>query len=119
MIFQSRLTTTTATIIYHSTDNGLANGDIQDSAITCIALCNTGAPDATNENTNSANVNVFINGTGAANQLVSQLTIPAGETVFLSEERLVLGSQSGTPDNIQVQASVSNLITVTLSVLKV
>lgn len=119
MIFQSRLTTTTATIVYYSTDNGLANGNNQDNAVTCIALCNTGASDPINENTNVAVVDVYLNGAAVGNQVVSQLIIPAGETVFLSEERLVLSNQNGAPDNIQIRSSVGNLITITLSVLRV
>jgi hypothetical protein len=69
------------------------------------------------------------NGTYADNQtiqvgslIVSKLTIPAGETVFLSEERIVLSNL----DYVSVgyspstgASTVSNLLTVTVSTLPV
>lgn len=116
MIYQARLTTTGSTpAIYYSTSDGTISGNPQENAITCIAICNTGLPNPTNENTNSVNVNIWINGTADSNRLVSNLTVPAGETVFLSEERLVLGNNQ----SIWAQASAANLVTITLSVLKV
>jgi type V secretory pathway adhesin AidA len=103
-----------------------------DNAITTIALCNTGAPNLTDETVNSIDVNVYLvspNGTYADNQtigagslIVSKLTIPAGETVFLSEERIVLSNT----DYVSVgyspstgASTVSNLLTVTVSTLPV
>jgi hypothetical protein len=102
------------------------------NAITTIALCNTGAPDLADETVNSIDVNVYLvapNGTYADNQtintgslIVSKLTVPAGETVFLSEERIVLSDT----DYVSVgyspssgAATVSNLLTVTVSTLPV
>jgi type V secretory pathway adhesin AidA len=103
-----------------------------DNAITTIALCNTGAPNLTDETVNSIDVNVYLvspNGTYADNQtigagslIVSKLTIPAGETVFLSEERIVLSNT----DYVSVgyspstgAATVGSLLTVTVSTLPV
>jgi type V secretory pathway adhesin AidA len=102
------------------------------NAITTIALCNTGTPNLTDETVNSIDVNVYLvspNGTYADNQtigagslIVSKLTIPAGETVFLSEERIVLSDT----DYVSVgyspssgAATVGSLLTVTVSTLTV
>jgi hypothetical protein len=102
------------------------------NAITTIALCNTGAPDLADETVNSIDVNVYLvspNGTYADNQIigngsliVSKLTVPAGETVFLSEERIVLSNL----DYVSVgyspstgAATVGSLLTVTVSTLSV
>jgi hypothetical protein len=96
-----------------------------DNAITTIALCNTGAPDLADETVNSIDVNVYLvapNGTYADNRtinvgslIVSKLTVPAGETVFLSEERIVL--ESG--DEIWVGTSTASRLSATVSVLAV
>ena len=102
------------------------------NAITTIVLCNTGTPNLTDETVNSIDVNVYLispNGTYADNRtknpgslIISKLTVPAGETVFLSEERIVLSDE----DEVQVgyspstgAATVSNLLTVTVSTLPV
>ena len=95
------------------------------NAITTIALCNTGTPDLTDETVNSVDVNVYLvapNGTYADNRtinvgslIVSKLTVPAGETVFLSEERIVL--EGG--DEIWIGTSATGLLSVTVSALAV
>ena len=103
-----------------------------DNAITTIALCNTGAPNLTDETVNSIDVNVYLvspNGTYADNQtigagslIVSKLTIPAGETVFLSEERIVLSNLDYVSIGYSPSAgaaTVGSLLTVTVSTLPV
>jgi hypothetical protein len=50
-----------------------------------------------------------------ANLIVSNLTVPAGETVFLSEERIVL--EGG--DMVYVGTSAASLLAVTISTLPV
>lgn len=116
MIYQSRLTTTGSTpAIYYSTVDGTQSGTPEVNAITCIAICNTGTPDLTDETVNSVDVNIWLNSVSDSTKLVSELTVPAGETVFLSEERLVLGEGQ----SVWAQASTANLITITLSVLRV
>ncbi len=66
------------------------------NAVTTIALCNTAAPSASDETTNAVNVNIYFVRSGktytSGNLVVSNLTVPAGETVFFSEERIVLES---------------------------
>ena len=116
-------TATSPTTIYTSSG---------DTAITTIALCNTGAPDHADETVNSIDVNVYLvapNGTYADNRtinvgslIVSKLTVPAGETVFLSEERIVLSNTDYVAVGYSPStgaATVSNLLTVTVSTLPV
>jgi hypothetical protein len=70
----------------------------QTSAVTTIALCNVLTPNLTDETINSTNVNIYFvspnKGTavGVGTLVVSNLTVPAGETLFFSEERMVLSS---------------------------
>ena len=107
--------------VFTSTTTGAAVGvggaTGRTNAITTIAFCNTSAPSAADETTNAVNVNVYIVRSGQTytngNLIVNTLTVPAGETVFFSEERIVLesgdeiwvGTSSGTP-RIAVTVSV-------------
>jgi hypothetical protein len=119
---------TDAKLVYSSTNNGRPTnrgGVAQRNAITTIAFCNTAAPSASDETVNSVTVNVFIVSNSPIaetpntyNRIVSELTIPAGETVFFSEERMVL--EGG--DEIYVAASDSSptpKLSVTVSTLPV
>ena len=117
-------TITSPTLAFTSTTTGAPIGGLvtgQTNAITTIILCNTGTPSATDETVNAANVNIYLvspskGGTvGAGTLVVSNLTVPAGETVFFSEERIVLDSG----DQVWVGANAANLITVTVSSLPV
>lgn len=80
--------------VYASTSTGLVGGTGQKRAITTMILCNTGTPDENDETVNSATVNIYMvpsgSGVSAKNLVVSNLVIPAGETVFFSEERIIL-----------------------------
>jgi hypothetical protein len=104
-----------------STTGGPISGGVtgRENAVTTIALCNTAAPDPANEATNSVTVNVYIVAAGLsydpANLVVSELVIPAGETVFFSEERMVLSSA----DEIWIGTSSAAKLAVTVSVLAV
>lgn len=85
-----------------STTGGPISGSVtgRTNAVTTIALCNTAAPLSTDETENAVDINIYIvrtrngviysGGPVAGNLIVSSLTIPAGETVFFSEERMVL-----------------------------
>lgn len=88
-------------------------------AITTIAFCNTAAPNSSDETINAVNVNVYIVRRGqsyvAGNLIVSNLTVPAGETVFFSEERVVLDGG----DEIWIGTSSSARLSVTVSALPV
>lgn len=104
-----------------STTGGPIAGSVtgRTNAITTIALCNTLAPTLSDETDNAVNVNIYFVRNGesyaAGNLVVSNLTIPAGETVFFSEERIVL--ESG--DTIWIGTSETAAISVTVSALAV
>lgn len=113
-------------VVYTSTDNGrptTRGGTSQINAVTTIALCNTALPDSTDENTNAVTVDIYFvsSASGIAetpnpyNKIVSGLIVPAGETVFFSEERMVLSGG----DEIHVAASASGRLSVTVSTLPV
>jgi hypothetical protein len=117
-------TITSPTLVFTSTTTGAPLGGLvtgQTSAITTIILCNVLAPNLTDETINSANVNIYLvspsKGTtvGTGTLVVSNLTVPAGETVFFSEERVVLDSG----DQIWVGSNNASAITTTVSSLPV
>jgi hypothetical protein len=88
-----------------------------------MVLCNTGAVDIADESSNTVNVNIYLvkNGETAAasNTIVSNLIIPAGETVFFSDEKIILDGSGNDADEIWVGTSVTSLITATISSLPV
>ncbi len=101
------------------------------NAVTTIILCNTGTPSLTDESSNSIDVNIYLvspssggdnASTGTGSLVVSRLTVPAGETVFFSEERIVLSDGDLVRVGYQMSngaSAVSNLLTVTVSTLAV
>ena len=115
--------------VFTSTSNGApvgisgATGQIR--AITTIVLCNVLTPNPVDEAENSCNVNIYVvpadpatgfgNSVGSSTLLVSNLPVPAGETIFFAEERLVL--EPG--DAIFVGTSRENAICATVSSLQV
>jgi hypothetical protein len=105
--------------VFTSTSNGFVTGTPQTSAVTTIALCNTGAGDLTDETVDQVIVNIYLVRQGKSfapgDLVVSGLIVPAGETVFFSEERLILNSG----DQIWIGSSASDLIAVTVSSLPV
>jgi hypothetical protein len=117
-------TITVPTLVFTSSTTGAPIGGAvtgQTSAITTIILCNVLAPTLSDETVNAANVNIYLVSpnaggvVGTGTLVVSNLTVPAGETVFFSEERIVLDSG----DQIWVGANNANAITVTVSSLPV
>ena len=104
-----------------STTGGPIAGSVtgRENAVTTIALCNTAAPDPADETTNSVTVNIYVVRSGLSygpgNLVVSSLVVPAGETVFFSEERMVLASG----DAIWVGTSSAARLAVTVSALAV
>lgn len=111
----------TTPVFTSSTTGGPIAGAVtgRTNAITTIALCNTLTPSSADETANAATVNIYIvrNGEsyGSGNLIVSDLTVPAGETVFFSEERIVLDSG----DQIFIEADPVDAIAVTVSALAV
>jgi hypothetical protein len=122
MITSEQLTTTAITQVFTASTTGAPIGGAvtgQTTAVTTIVLCNTGTVTITDESVNRTAVDIYLVRNGispsAANQIVSNLTIPAGETVFFSDEKIILDSG----DEIHVKADDANLITVTVSSLPV
>lgn len=125
MITSTLVTATSVSVpdlVFTSTTTGAPIGGAvigQTNAITTIALCNTGAPTLTDETVNSVEVNIHFARAGVGyqtyNRVVSSLIVPAGETVFFSEERFVLSPG----DEIYVGTSTASLIAVTVSSLPV
>jgi hypothetical protein len=120
-LIDSTSVTVPVKVFTSSTTGGpIAGGVIgRENAVTTIALCNTLAPDAADETTNSVTVNIYVVRSGlsygAGNLVVSSLVVPAGETVFFSEERMVLASG----DQIWIGTSAASRLAVTVSVLAV
>jgi hypothetical protein len=110
-INSTRLTTTGDTVLYTSL-NGV-------NAVTLIVVCNTGTPNPADETINSCTLQLNLVKSGVlasdTNAIVKNLLIPAGETVFFSEERIVLDEL----DTIQGAASQPNLLSITVSTIAV
>lgn len=125
MITSTLVTATSVSVpdlVFTSSTTGAPIGGAvigQTNAITTIALCNTGAPTLTDETVNAVTVNIHFARAGVGyqtyNRIVSSLIVPAGETVFFSEERFVLSPG----DEIYVGTSTASLIAVTVSSLPV
>jgi hypothetical protein len=113
---------TTPTKVFTSSTTGAAIGGAvtaQTNAITTIALCNTTAVTLTDETVNAVTVNIYLVKSGASygsnNLIVSNLTVPAGETVFFADERFVLDGG----DEVWVGTSSAAKLAVTISSLPV
>jgi len=120
-LIDSTSVTVPVKVFTSSTTGGPISGGVtgQTNAVTTIAFCNTAAPSASDETTNAVTVNIYIVRSGKSygngNLIVSNLTVPAGETVFFSEERIVLASG----DEIWVGTSAASRLSVTISRLPV
>jgi hypothetical protein len=120
-LIDSSTVTIPVKVFTSSTTGGPIGGGVtgRENAVTTIALCNTAAPDPADETTNSVTVNVYIVRSGLSfgpgNLVVSSLVVPAGETVFFSEERMVLASG----DQIWIGTSAAARLSATVSVLAV
>jgi hypothetical protein len=104
-----------------STTGGPIGGAVtgQVNAVTTMVLCNTGTPNLNNETVNQVTVNIYLVKSGktygAGNLIVSNLLIPAGETVFFSDEKIILDSG----DEIWIGTSAASLLSVSVSTLPV
>jgi len=120
-LIDSTSVTVPVKVFTSSTTGGPIAGGVtgQENAVTTIALCNTAAPSSSDETTNSVTVNIYLVRSGlsygSGNLVVSNLVVPAGETVFFSEERLVLASG----DAIWIGTSAASILAVTVSTLAV
>jgi predicted component of type VI protein secretion system len=99
-ITNTRLTTTDSTEVFRAAE---------DTAITTVYICNTTA--------NPVTVQVYLiaddgsSGGSDLNTIYSDLEVTAHDTYVMNTEKLVLGSD----DYMEVEANVSNSITVTVS----
>jgi len=98
---------------------GIGGAVGRENAVTTIALCNTASPDPADEAADAVTVSIYVVRSGLSygpgNRIVSELVVPAGETVFFSEERMVLASG----DAIWVGTSSAAKLAVTVSTLAV
>lgn len=125
MITSTLVTSTSTTVpvkVFTSSTTGAPLGGAvvgQTNAVTTMILCNTAAPNATDETVNAVSVNIHLvkagASYGASNLVVSNLTVPAGETVFFSEERVVLDAG----DEVWIGTSTGSILAVTVSTLPV
>ena len=121
LLIDSTSVTVPVKVFTSSTTGGPIGGGVtgRQNAVTTIALCNTAAPSAADETTNAVTVNIYVvrsgKTAGNGNLIVSSLTVPAGETVFFSEERLVFDSG----DELWVGTSAAARLSVTVSALAV
>ena len=120
-LIDSTSVTVPVKVFTSSTTGGPIAGGVtgRENAVTTIALCNTAAPSAIDETINAVTINIYVVRSGlsyaAGNLVVSNLVIPAGETVFFSEERIVLASG----DQIWIGTSAAARLAATVSVLAV
>jgi len=125
MITSTQLTGSSITVpskVFTASTTGAPIGGAvtgQTTAITTMILCNTGTPDITDESVDTCAVNIYLVRSGdtaaADNLIVSNLTIPAGETVFFRDEKIILDSG----DEIWIGTSAASLVTATISSLAV
>ena len=112
MALTSTLIGNTNTVVYTSTVSGSQTGN----AITSIIICNYTSGTTATVTLYAVPNNAGAIGTpGNVNTIVYQLSVPAGETVSLDQEKLVLSGN----DTIVAVASVSSVLTISISTLAV
>jgi len=112
MALTSSLIANTNTTVYTSTVSGSQTGN----AIPCMMICNYTSGTAATVTIYAVPNNGGSVGTpGSVNTIVYQLPVPAGETVSLDQEKLVLSAN----DTIVAVASVNSALTMTLSTMQV
>lgn len=104
------------------TGEAIPTSSRQDSAITTMIFCNVGEPNIADESINSVDISIYLVKDGStpdtvnfSNMIVNKLTVPAGETVFFSDERIILDGGDG----VHIGATTADLITATVSSLPV
>lgn len=115
----SSSTIATPVRVFKSTTTGDDTGTNQERAVTTIIMCNKEIPNATDETINAVTISVHMVKNGQvysdSNIIINNLIVPAGETVFFAEERVVLGAG----DEIWIGADNANRLAVTVSTIPV
>lgn len=89
---------------------GTPNTDEQEHAVTCMIFCNTSGSTAT--------LNLFAVPEGSAYtacQIVKDLIVPAGETVTMDTEKIILA----TEDTVRAIATPAGSVIATVSTVRV
>jgi hypothetical protein len=111
-ISNTRITTASPTSVYTSSG---------DNAVTTMIVCNTASGSLTSESTDSAQVTLYLVPNGQlvndTTAIIKGLLVPAGETVFFSDEKVILSN--GDSVHVQAQLNGSAALTVTVSTLAV
>jgi hypothetical protein len=108
MAIQNTALLMTPTVIY--TCPGTPITDPQEHAVTCMIFCNVGGSPTT------LDLYAVPNGGSLGQcQIIKALSVPAGETVTLDTEKLILSSA----DTVQAVAGGVGLITATVSTVRV
>lgn len=108
MAIQNTILQNIPTTIY--TCPGIPTTDEQEHAVTCMIFCNTSGSDAT--------LSIFAVPDGATytqGQIVKDLVVPAGETLSMDSEKIILS----TADTIQAIASPTLSVIATVSTVRV
>lgn len=104
----------TATLI--GTSNTTVYTSTGSNAITCMMVCNYHASSAANLTLYAVPNSAGSAGTAAnTNMIIKTLTIPAGETVSLDQEKLVLSNN----DTIVAISTIASALTIVISTLPV
>jgi hypothetical protein len=112
MPLTSQIIGTTNTTVYTSTVTSPQIGN----AITCMIVCNTSGSTASNLTLYAVPNNGGSVGTAStSNMIINALAVPAGETVSLDQEKLVLSSN----DTIVAVSSQASTLNITISTLPV
>ena len=110
----------TSQIINSATDTTLYTSS-GENAITVMIFCNTGTVVPADETANAVKLWLYVVSQGltvGGYEIVKNLTIPAGETVFFDTERLVLGNGQFISGRL-LATSGDGSITATISTLAV
>lgn len=112
----------TSQIINSVTDTTLYTSS-GENAITVMIFCNTGTVNPADETENAVKLWLYVVSQGltvGGYEIVKNLTIPAGETVFFDTERLVLGNGQFISGRLLANPSPGDgSITATISTLAV
>jgi hypothetical protein len=92
----------------------------QETAVTCIWVCNTNTYDPNNPTVGQTTLNLhFVKSTDAValtkNKIVNTLTVPAGETVTFDTEKIIL--EAG--DKVIANAASGSILVATISTITV